>query len=201
MKKIFMLCFMLVVVFMMICCNAKENTNLNKEQIKEELNGYVNEIEKSEIIQNNFSYVNEIVGSIDNMTLKKEDNEQIIKTMKKQIDDIILNKDLEKTIINDYHNSKYKKIYNNQLYENCRCYGLYNEAVVLFLPLEEQVESTIVVENFEFYYSSYFAILVWHNGIFYSFEVKEDVNELLDKNILKTDDIENINKIHKKWAN
>lgn len=200
MKKVLITFFMLVIVFMMVGCNKKENIHFSKEQIKDELTNYVNEIEKSVMIQNNFLYVNELVDSIDNIDLKKEDNEQLIKNMKKQIDDIILNKDLEETIINDYQNSKYKEIYNNQLYENCRCYGLYNEAVVLFIPLEEQVESTIVVESFEFYYSNYFTILVWYNSVFYSFEFNEDVKELLDNNVLRIDDIENINKIHKKWS-
>ena len=201
MKKLIKMCFVLVIAFVMVGCNSEENTHFNNKLIKEELNSYVNEIEKSLIIQNNFSYVNEIVSSIDNMELKKEDNEQIIENMKKQIDEIILNKDLEETIINDYQNSKYKEIYNNQLYENCRCYGLYNEAVVLFIPLEEQIEFTIVVESFEFYYPTFFAILVWYNSVFYSFEFNDDVKELLDNNILKIDDIENINKIHKKWSN
>lgn len=201
MKKLIKMCFVLVIAFVMVGCNGEENTHFNNKLIKEELNSYVNEIEKSLIIQNNFSYVNEIVSSIDNMELKKEDNEQIIENMKKQIDEIILNKDLEETIINDYQNSKCKEIYNNQLYENCRCYGLYNEAVVLFIPLEEQIEFTIVVESFEFYYPTFFAILVWYNSVFYSFEFNDDVKELLDNNILKIDDIENINKIHKKWSN
>ena len=84
MKKLIMMCFVLVIAFVMVGCNSEENTHFNNELIKEELNSYVNEIEKSLIIQNNFLYVNELVGSIDNIDLKKEDSEQLIKNMKKE---------------------------------------------------------------------------------------------------------------------
>lgn len=74
-------------------------------------------------------------------------------------------------------------------------YGIYNGAVVFFMPTGEMYEKTSYISGLPFYYSSGFRIIVWKDGKFYDLE-KPDI--IFENHILTINDIERIHTIHSK---
>ena len=195
MKKIFIVFMSLLFIMCLVGCGEKED----KDIIKIELTEYVNNLPKSEIIKNDMKYVTNIIDSVDEMENVKEEKNEIINKVKEQIDKVILTKETEDIIKEDFKNYEYKEKYGYEIYPNARCYGIYNKAVVMFILLPADVLMNIDVVGINFYYPSEFTILVWHEHLFYSFDNLYDVENIIKKGILNIEDINLIRDIHEQW--
>lgn len=195
MKKLFVVFMSLMFIICLAGCCEKED----KDIIKIELTQYVNNLPKSEIIKNDMKYVTNIIDSVDKMENVKEEKNEIINKVKEQIDKVILTKETEDIIKEDFNNYENKEKYGYEINPNARCYGIYNKAVVMFILLPSDVVTNIDVGGINFYYPSEFTILVWHEHLFYSFDNLYDVENIIKKEILNIEDINLIRDIHEQW--
>ncbi len=195
MKKIFVVFMCLILIMCLIGCDG----NQENDNIKNELTQYVNNLSKSELIKNDMKYVTNLIDSVDKIKNVKEEKNKIIEEVETQINKVILTKEIEKTIIEDFNSYEHKGKYGYVIYPNARCYGIYNKAVVMFILLPGDVEKNINVEGINFYYPSDFEILLWHEHSFYSFDNSYDVETIMKKEILNVEDINLIKDIHEQW--
>ena len=198
MKRIIVLLMMLILSIILVGCN-NESEKKEKEIVKNELTQYVNNLSKAEIIKNDMKYVTNIIDSVDKMKNVKKEKKKIINEVKTQIDKVILTKEIEDIIKEDFNNYEYKEKYGYEINPKVRCYGIYNKAVVMFILLPSDVVTNIDVEGINFYYPSKFTILVWYEHLFYSFDNLYDVENIIKNGILNIEDIKLIRDTHEQW--
>lgn len=198
MKRIIVLLMMLILSIVLVGCN-NESEKKEKEIVKNELTQYVNNLSKAEIIKIDMKYVTNIIDSVDKMKNVKNEKKKIINEVKTQIDKVILTKEIEDIIKEDFNNYEYKEKYGYEINPKVRCYGIYNKAVVMFILLPSDVVTNIDVEGINFYYPSEFTILVWYEHLFYSFDNLYDVENIIKNGILNIEDIKLIRDIHEQW--
>ena len=204
MKKIMIVFIIMLFGFGLVGCKDKEGYELDRDTLKQDLKSYVNKIVKSETIKVNLGLVDNLIKDrVDTIEVNdyRNNRKQIESKIKEEIDSLILTKELEDQIKEDFGKYEHKDWYGYEINPNARCYGIYNDAVVMFVMLPADVEKNIKVDEFNFYYPSNFAILVWHNSTFYSFEILDDIEYLMNNKILSKNNINSVYDVHCNWNN
>lgn len=201
MKKTLIVFIFLMFLICFVGCSNTKKSQLNKENLRQELKSYVDEIDKAKNIKLCMDPIYEFIDkNVDSISEKDYKNKsmEIKNSIKGEIDKLVLTKELEDEMIVDFE--KYGK-YAGNLNNNGICYGIYNGAVVVLLVLPSDIIGHLVIKNFDFIYPSDFVILTWKDHKFYSFGIEKDVTDLLENRILSMDDISSIYKIHNELIN
>lgn len=188
MKRLFMLLIIMLFGFSLIGCNGDEAKNkLNRETLKLNLQSYVNEIKKTDSIKINISIANKVINDkVDeiNEIEYSENSNQIINEIKGEINSLILDKEVEETVKNNWKSKYETNFYYTEFY------GKYDNAYIFFVEEDTFAKKDVIISNVIFRYNIGWEIYVWSNNEFYT------LSDSYTKKIIDLIKLEKIGTIH-----